>query len=256
MPKDNPGQHGIQRNLSFYGLSGPIRITAHRGDSSHEHENTVAAFESAIKSGADAIELDLRRTADGVIVVHHDSSIAKLGESIRIMNLPEAQATARVAGFELPTFEEVLKLCRGRVVADIELKEGGYESEVLDTTARLLTSDGYVFRSFADSVVARLKQLSPETEAGLIIGSRIAKIKGGFRSFVPLARRLKHCNADFVSPHWKLVNRRFISKMRKLDCPVVPWTVDNEMQAVKFGRIGVSGIVTNDPGKIKRAIDP
>ena len=231
-----------------------IRITAHRGDSAHEHENTLAAFVRAISSGADAIELDLRRTSDHVIVVHHDAAIRPFGKAITTMSLAEAQAQALEAGFELPAFEEVCQVCRSRIVLDIELKEPGYEESVFEIATTNLGQGQFVFRSFKDRSVRRLKEIDRRCEAGLIVGSRMGRAVGGIRSFVPLTRRLTRCHADFISPHWKVVRPGFMRRMGEINCPVVPWTVDSVTRARRLAHLSVAGIVTNDPAKVREAM--
>ena len=123
-----------------------VEITAHRGDSIKALENTIPAFEKAIESGADWIELDVKETRDNVPVVFHDSSLKRLmGQdgTIREMTLEEIKklhpAASMGPGYnnvKIPTLEETLDTCKGRIKLNIEIKEDGTESS--DFTERVI----------------------------------------------------------------------------------------------------------------------
>lgn len=240
--------------MPFYSANSSPLIVAHRGASAVAHENTLEAFEQAIKQGADAIELDLRITKDCVIVVHHDPTISGATQPLSRMTIREARELARQAGFELTTLEETLSQCAVRIAFDIELKEVGYEQEIVELSSGLIDPDRVAYRSFRDSVVERLKEIQPEVDAGLIVSTGLNFKMSGWTGLLPLKRRLKNCRADFVSPHWKRVDASFVSRMNKLGYPVVPWTIDDPVRARKLSKLGVSGLVTNRPDKIKTVL--
>lgn len=112
-------------------------IIAHRGDHEHTHENTIEAFENAIRAGIDFVEMDLRRTKDGRYVIMHDSTVDRTTdghgrvedltlkeiEGLKVIdrNRPELPPT------HVPTFEEVLKTCRGRINIYLDFKKGDPE---------------------------------------------------------------------------------------------------------------------------------
>ena len=103
-------------------------VIAHRGASREAPENTPAAFEAAIAVGADAVELDVRRTADGELVVHHNAS--RRGIPVSMLTYP---ALVRLSRHEPPLFDTVLDLCAGRIALDVEVKEAGYEAEIMES---------------------------------------------------------------------------------------------------------------------------
>src|SRR5262249_45661174 len=132
-------------------------IIAHRGDSSHRPENTLAAFVGALEVGADLVELDVQLTADGHIVVIHDVTVDRTTDGrgdVRRMSLPEIRALsagygavfgAAYAGERVPTLAEALGLLRGRARVMIEIKgesvgaddEDGIESRTIAEVRRL-----------------------------------------------------------------------------------------------------------------------
>jgi glycerophosphoryl diester phosphodiesterase len=133
-------------------------IVAHRGVSSAAQENTIAAFQKAIAVGADMIEFDVRRTKDGV-VIHHDEIAATFGE---------LRAAAAKSGFELATLEETLTSTSGLIQLDVELKETGYESDVLKLL-RVLNPSTVCITSFDPTCVRNFKLLDHHMRAGLLV---------------------------------------------------------------------------------------
>jgi glycerophosphoryl diester phosphodiesterase len=185
-------------------------VVAHRGASAVAPENTLEAFEKAIELGADMVEFDVRRAADGALVVSHDAVDA---------------TTAR----ELPRVAEVVDLCAGRIALDVELKEPGLEEEAL----RLLERD-FVVTSFIDEVVATVKRLRPDVRTGLLLGAE-----------TPLDERIdarQHAaGADFLAPHVSLLDAGLRGEA------LVVWTVNDELRLRRYlTDRAVAAVVTDD----------
>jgi len=229
-------------------------IIAHRGASAVTRENTLDAFATAIEMGADAVEMDIRRTSDGVIVVHHDARIKKARLPIRKVTYKQAAGSAKKLGYHLPTLDEVLTSCAGRISVDLELKEAGHEKSVCDLAFLYFERRHVIFKSFQDRTVCSIKRQYPEAIAGLLldVGSRVRR--GQLGVGLRVTTRLERCDADFVGPHYSLARRRFIERMQRLNIPVLVWTVDNEKRAARLADYGVQGIITNEPDKIARVI--
>ena len=175
-------------------------VVAHRGASAIAPENTLEAFEKAIQLGADMVEFDVRRSADGVLVVSHDP-------------LPPT---------DVPTVEQVVDLCRGRIALDVELKEPGLEDEVL----RAVSGSDFVVTSFLPDVVVTTKQLRPDVRVGLLLNSETV-------AATP---------ADFLAPRYQLLDRVPGDNL-------VVWTVNDEATLERlFADPRVAGVVTDDPG--------
>ena len=115
-------------------------VLGHRGASAVSPENTVVAFERARDLGADGVELDVRRSRDGVLVVHHDPAIAG-GHAIAELTWAELRA----ARPDLATLDEALDACRGLVV-NAEVKCLPWEPDA--------DRDGSVMRATVDAVTA------------------------------------------------------------------------------------------------------
>jgi glycerophosphoryl diester phosphodiesterase len=232
-------------------LQGPERITvvAHRGGPSMgAHENTMAAFEKAIECGADMIETDLRRTRDGVIVCHHDAHIGQ--EKIADLSYAEANKLAKQKGYEIPHLRSLLALAHGRIQLDLELKEVGYELDVIDQVRDMLKPDAFVMKSFNDSSVYTIKEIDPRIITGLLVDESpysnkpldtIAKLS--------YEARLALTKADFLGPEVALVNKTLLTRMRLLRKKVFVWTPNSEAEIQHLIDLGVDAIITDCPDK-------
>lgn len=229
-------------------------IIAHRGASKAKRENTLEAFEAAIAMGTDGIEFDVRRTKDGVFVVHHDPAIAGAPSPLCEQAYDDAEDAARTAGFHLPTLEETLSVCKGRIALDIELKEEGYEGDVVPFVRERAGVGDVVFTSFNDASIRETKSLWPEVRTGLILGvGPPASLAVKLSELYPL-KRLKESGAVFVAAHFRLLKLGFVRRMRKAGYPVWCWTVDDPHSAKRLIHKGVSGIITNTPDKLRLSL--
>jgi glycerophosphoryl diester phosphodiesterase len=222
-------------------------IIAHRGASALvEFENTLEAFEKAIEIGADAMEFDVRRTADGVLVSFHDEAVE--GRKIAELDLDELQAIAGRRGFSVPCVEEIFRLAKGRILLDIELKEAGYEREVLGLALKHLAVTDFVMKSFIDATIMEVKRLDPRVRTGLLLG--VERPREGFlRRVVELfpGFRLWRCGADFVAPHYLLLRLGFLARMRRRGIPIFVWTVNDPKMMEDLIARGVHAIITDRP---------
>jgi glycerophosphoryl diester phosphodiesterase len=199
-------------------------VVAHRGASAIAAENTLAAFEAAIAIGADMVEFDVRSTADGVLVVTHDPLPSSSYEELQ----PRP-----------PRLEEVVEVCAGRIGLDVELKEPGVESVVLDLVSARLAPHAFVMTSFIDGVVAAAKSRRPDVRAGLLLGEETPL------DAAEVLRRQEAASADFVAPHVSLLERGLAADGLS---ELVVWTVNDEALLRRYlDDARVSAVVTDDP---------
>ncbi len=228
-------------------------VIAHRGASREAPENTPAAFEAAIALGADAVELDVRRTSDGVLVVHHNAS--RRGVPLAMLTY---SGLLRLSRHEPPRFEEVLDLCAGRIAVDIEVKEAGYEAEVIEEASRRFPRDRLLYTSFEESVISTIKRLDADARCGLLLGPGRLRSRAQRYEGLPfdLAER---CGADLLAVHQWLApirrrNRRvagtgLLTEGQARGFPILVWTVDGPQRLRTYLADGrVAGIITDLPG--------
>jgi glycerophosphoryl diester phosphodiesterase len=193
-------------------------ICAHRGASRAHPENSLAAFATAIEMGADMIETDVRRTPRGKLALHHDP----LGPR-------------RPRG--LVELAELVELADGRVALDIELKEAGYEEEVL--AALDPRPEGLVVTSFIPKAVAAVHALDPGIATGLIF-------RPGDRR--ELAARAEACGARMVVAHSSSLRPELGAELAAAGRPLMVWTVnDRRRLAAVMTTPGVTHLVTDVP---------
>ncbi|MBN1945719.1 MAG: glycerophosphodiester phosphodiesterase [Bradymonadales bacterium] len=222
-------------------------VIAHRGASGLVPVgNTMEAFEKAIELGADMIELDVRRTADGVLVVFHDPDIA----GIRLADMSYAELLQHTAklGFEVPRLVDVVNNVKERIALDIEIKETGYEAELVRLLGMHLDPSNFVVTSFLDSSVSAIRQIDPAIDAGLLLGTKLTwgTLRQVISEWWPKAR-LCQTGATFVAAHHRLCRLGFSRRMTRLGLPLLVWTVNQEVAIRHFIRCRVAGIITDRP---------
>jgi glycerophosphoryl diester phosphodiesterase len=213
-------------------------VIAHRGiHDTGAVENTLEAFRLAVAAGADMIELDVRRTAAGELVILHDH---KLGQVVLdAFSLDDFESRT---GFRPPLFEDVLEWADGRIGLDVELKEDGYAEQV----APLLVEFGgagndLIVTSFIDPLLARLAELAPQLRLGLLLTWTAEKA----------AERARACGAQIVLPEMKLVNETVISEATDANLEVIVWDFMAEKDAALLSDSRVAAVITDDvPGAI------
>ena len=194
---------------------GPGLVVAHRGAWDPAPQNSLAAFEQAIADGADAIELDVRRTADGRLVVVHDARVG--GRAIA--RLDHAALRARLDPGQAPELDEVLGTLAGRIGLDIELKEDGAIGETMAVVARHLSPERYVVTSFLDAVLPQVREAVPGARTGLLLASG--------RPARRLQRRVEQARVDFIAPHATLARTGVLAWAARRELPAWVWTVND-----------------------------
>lgn len=212
---------------------------AHRGASAYEPENTLRSFERAIELKADMIELDVRQSIDGHLVVMHDDTVDRTTDStglVSLKTLSELKELNAGKGEKIPTLDEVIELGRDRAKLVIELKENGCEDKVVDLIHKNNLTDEVFIVSFKPNRLKMIKELEPNLKTGLII----------FASIDPV-RLAKNCGADVVAPFRWFITKGLVERARRNGLYTFTWTVDDTLKAHGLRNKGVSGIVTNKP---------
>ena len=141
-------------------------VGGHRGSPKKAVENTLKSFEAAILDGADFIEFDVRYSKDKKLIIHHnpdlDGNILKEIDYSEIVNLSESK------GYRIPLLEDVLKLCRGKIKLDIEIKEHETTEETVEKTLLLFKPEDFIITSFHDSVITKINNNFKYLKKGLL----------------------------------------------------------------------------------------
>ncbi len=216
-------------------------IIAHRGGSSIARENTIAAFEEAIALQADLIELDVRSTQDGVLIIHHDAAIQQ--QPIEALTWAEVQRLDS----DVPTLEEAIACCKGRIGLDVEIKEPGYEVEVVQQLQRHFSGHEFVITSFYLAVIRAVKESSSIRVSTGFLMDHETLLTLAAAEF--LGQYLQAIGVDFVAPSWQIVDSPVLNKIIPLQMPFWVWTVNNvETMQKLLKNKRVEAIVTDHPG--------
>ena len=215
-----------------------IAIVAHRGASRAERENTLRAFRRAAELGADAVEFDVRRTADDALVIHHNPHFpdGRLVRATRFVDVPA----------EVPTLDEALDACDGMWV-NIEIKNDETEDDfdptdrVADAVIEALIERGEPHRwltsSFRYETIERCRNVAPSIATAWLTvevdGETAAKVAaGGHRA---------------VHPWFGNTTAEFIADCHRLGVRVNVWTCDDPDWMRRLAAWQVDGICTNVP---------
>jgi glycerophosphoryl diester phosphodiesterase len=202
-------------------------VLAHRGANRLAPENTVPAMRTAIERGADGVELDVHRTADGALVVRHDAD-------------PEA---LRAAYPESPILAEVLDVCRGRVV-NVEIKD----PHATDAVVALLADrgddgrdDDVLVSAFDWAVVDRVRELAPHLPTGLL--------SFGMPPDEVLVTAVMRGHPAVHPDVWTLLSidvAGFVTRAHDQGVQVNTWTVNDPEQVEQLRDAGVDAVITDD----------
>jgi glycerophosphoryl diester phosphodiesterase len=217
---------------------------AHRGASHDRPENTLAAFELAIAQGADVVESDVRRTADGHLLLLHDATLDRTTSGsgpLRALSAEEARALDAGGGEPIPTVEELLELARGRARVNLDLKEVDVVDGAVEAVRAAGMLESVTFISFLPEVWDRLAALVPYSPVVHLVDSAasLAGLAMGEAGTQSVA-------AGVGVPH-ALVSRGLVDRMHRHGSGVFAWTVDDEAEMRRLVACDVNGIVTNRP---------
>jgi glycerophosphoryl diester phosphodiesterase len=219
-------------------------VIAHRGASSIELENSLAAFRAAPGQGADGVELDVHATLDGEIVVLHDPSI---------MGLPIAQARMRDLsqlrlrnGEPLPTLAQALQVLGTlKVFVEVKVLDPRWDERLLDTLDGGPNPSGYAVHSFAFHVVRRLREQRPDLPTGVLSEVTTRNPK----------QTLDDATAQTLWQERSTLDENLVRTVHKLGASIIAWTVDNPTDMERLVHWGVDGICTNHPERARRVVD-
>jgi glycerophosphoryl diester phosphodiesterase len=220
-------------------------VLAHRGSgpSGPERENTVPAFLASRRSGADGVELDVRRSADGALVIHHD---AVLADGRRLCELERAELPGYVPGLA-----EALDACGGLVV-NIEVKNSPMDPDfdpsegVADDVASLLNARAARGRARDLVIVSSFSLQTLWAVTSAARGVETAWLAPSVLDADQIWEIASGAGLRGVHPFETVVDAAFVERARREQLAVRAWTVDDPLRVVELARAGVDAVITND----------
>jgi glycerophosphoryl diester phosphodiesterase len=190
---------------------------------------TIAAYVHALGTGAEYIEFDIRRTADGELAAFHDAC-TRQGDALSAISYARL---CDAAGYEVPRVADVMALIAGKAIGHLDLKDTGGEERVVDLALDLLGPGRFVVTTLEDESVAAVKAQYPEVPAALSLGRDLAEVPRArwaatrFGELRPL-RRLRACRADWVALNHRLAGAGVLAQCHRAGLKTMIWTVDED----------------------------
>ena len=229
------------------------KIWAHRGASFYAPENTLEAFDIAVKQKADGIELDVQLSKDGQPVVIHDETIDRVSDGtgyVRDYNLNELKKFNFGKLFPhfgfcvIPTLEEVYGLLKQTdLTINVELKTGiifyeGIEEKLVNLAQRMNMEDRIIYSSFNHYSLLNLKKIKKDAKIGLLVSD----------IYVDVLDYAVKLGADALHPMGYMLRLPgFIEESKAKKMKLHVWTVDDEEEIKLLNAYGTDAIITNKP---------
>lgn len=225
-----------------------IQITAHRGSSRTAPENTMSALHAAIEELADYGEIDVQLSSDGTVVLAHDASlqrVAGINRGVGTMTYEELQTldvgswfSTEYAGERIPTLEEVMTECKGRLNLNIELKNIGKNKELAQKVVELIQVHEMEAQCVVTSTnlnyLKEVREVNPQLRTGYIISAAY----GNFYSSDAI---------DFISIRSSFVNEELVKNVHAQGKGVHAWTVNSKSEMERLRYLGVDNLITDYP---------
>jgi glycerophosphoryl diester phosphodiesterase len=224
-----------------------LRI-GHRGARAYEPENTIRSFKKAIEIGVNAVELDVRKTKDGQLVVIHDPDIKRTTDGkglVSELTLKEIKAFSTEKGEKIPTLKETLDFLDKKVKILIELKEAGVEEEVLALLRANELRKSVIITSFLENALQKVRELDKDVATGLIY----AKHKNPMKAALNL-------KAQYLVAFYRFTHTANVQKAHENGLKVIVWTVNTPEEAAAYVQKGVDGIASDKPDILTKQATP
>jgi glycerophosphoryl diester phosphodiesterase len=218
------------------------RRVGHRGAGAHEPQNTIRSFERAIAMSVDMVEIDLRQSRDGILVLAHDEEIR--GDGRELVVAEHDYATLRSLdlghGERIPTLEEAFGVVRGRCGLMIDLKGEGFEAELVAAIhASGLPYDQILVPGGTSHSRAVIRRLDSRVPISLSLGPEWDdRITEGY---------IAQIDTDAVTWQHRLITPERVARLRERGLTVYTWTVDDLDTMRRVIAAGGDGVITNRP---------
>jgi glycerophosphoryl diester phosphodiesterase len=229
-------------------------IIGHRGAAGVRRENTLASFRRAVEEGADWLELDVQLSADGELAVVHDWDLRRLAGAALVVESAAwsdlAAIRLRAAGGEdasrIPRLRDVLEILPDRLPLNVELKRRGADRARLAEAvlAECAAREPLLFSSFDWPLLAELRRRAPHVWVAPLASRWPGRLLEAGRDL----------RAWSLHAHRRIVTRALIERASEAGRPVLVYTVNEASEAARFFALGVSGVFTDFPGRLREAL--
>ncbi|MFN0156984.1 MAG: glycerophosphodiester phosphodiesterase [Bacteroidota bacterium] len=238
-----------------------VMVIAHRGAAAYAPENTLVAMRKAIELDADALEIDVRQTKDGQLVLMHDATVDRTTDgsgAIGDMTLDELRAldagswfSAEFAGERVPTLGETIELMDSSLTLIIEVKGDSetypdIERRVVDLITAANIRKQVILKSFDREVLETFRRLASDIPRLFVYTFRIPWL-GLIIDDGVSAGSVLTVDSEYLQPHRFFLSKSFVEKAHEAGYKVIAWGVDTESHMKEAIEFGVDGIETDYP---------
>ena len=219
-----------------------LRI-GHRGAAGHAPENTLAAIQKGIALGVNFVEIDVRRTADGVLVALHDQTVNRTTNGkgrVDRLCLRDIEKLDAGDGEHIPTLEEVLQAAARKTGLMLELKIRGAAQQTIEAVREAGIRDSVIYASFLHDELQHVRTVDPEASLMVLFGGL---------SRVSVARAVKYGSSYAGLPHDK-ATRVLVDSFHRSGLRVFVYTADAPSDIQHALSLEVDGVISNFPERI------
>jgi len=217
-----------------------IEVTGHRGAAGLEPENTLRSIRKAIDLGVDRVEIDVRVTKDGHLVVIHDETVDRTTNGqgyVKDLTFSELRKLDAGKGERIPTLEEALRLTRGRVVLQVELKAAEATEPTVHLIEREQAEREVVITSFMHELLRKVHDLNPALRTGALFFD----VQGD------ICQRALDVHSEAIHVYYRNVDSRLVEDTHRRGLKVSVWNPDEAEDMRRMIGLNVDVIGTNRP---------
>ena len=215
----------------------------HRGAAGHAPENTLAAIQKGIALGVDFVEIDVRRTGDGVLVALHDETVNRTTNGkgrVDRLSLQDVKKLNAGNGENIPTLDEVFKVAAGRAGLMLELKVEGTAKQTVEAVLEAKFTDPVLYASFLHNELSHVQAVDPKASLMVLFGRL---------PHAPVSRATKLGHSHVGLRH-DTATRSLVEAFHRSDLLVFVYTADSSGDILQALSIGVDGVISNYPERI------
>lgn len=225
-------------------------VIGHRGACGYEPENTILSFKKALQLGVDMIEFDVRKSLDDKLVIMHDATVNRTTNgtgTVADMTFAQLRKLDAGKGQKIPILQEVLDCINRKVRANIEIKAVDAVSELASVVHNYISKKGwssadFLISSFHLSALQEFHQLEPSIQLMLIL----SKIPNNY------LEQVHSIPVQMVAISAASISKEIVDQMHSNDIPVVVYTVNDPKEIERMKVLGVDGICSNYPDRVKK----
>ena len=238
--------------LSIVSCSSPNKnplIVGHRGAMGHVTENTIPSIKKAVELGVDGIEIDVFKCKSGEIIVFHDKKLDRLTNSsgyIEDLSYDSINKIKVMGEYRIPELIEVINILPNEIFLNIELKGEETAKKVNEIITEFINKtesklDRFIISSFNWSELEKFRSFNSKIPIAILTDNNPLNA-------IPVAKKL---NAFAINPSYKLLNKNVVNQIKEEGLKIFPYTVNSINDIDKMKNLGVDGIITNYPERIK-----